>query len=210
MTPTTAAAEKTRVIVWAESRTRREHLRSLLANDAEVELISPQERSSENFARAVLVVDTEDELASLASSVPAQRSGTVLLAEKQDLENILKFFPLEPVALLNRDCEQKQLQAAIQAVAAGLSVLLPDYLDVLKDGQKEIAGLEPGEEELTPREAEVLQMMTAGLTNREIASALGISEHTVKFHIASIFGKLGTTTRTETVTEGIRRGLILL
>jgi NarL family two-component system response regulator YdfI len=74
----------------------------------------------------------------------------------------------------------------------------------------EAIAVEPGEEELTSRETEVLHMMSAGLTNREIATALGISENTVKFHIASIFRKLGTSTRTETVTEGIRRGLILL
>jgi DNA-binding CsgD family transcriptional regulator len=70
--------------------------------------------------------------------------------------------------------------------------------------------LEPGEEELTPRETEVLRMLAEGLSNREIASILGISEHTVKFHITSIFGKLGTSTRTEAATEGIRRGLVMI
>jgi DNA-binding NarL/FixJ family response regulator len=65
-------------------------------------------------------------------------------------------------------------------------------------------------EPLTPRESEVLQMLASGLANKEIASRLMISEDTVKFHVASILGKLGAGTRTEAVSLGIRRGLVLL
>ena len=63
-------------------------------------------------------------------------------------------------------------------------------------------------ESLTARERDVLQLLAEGMANRAIASALGISEHTVKFHLASIFGKLGASTRTEAVRRGLRRGLI--
>ena len=65
-------------------------------------------------------------------------------------------------------------------------------------------------EELTPRESEVLQMPTNGLANKEIAARLSMSEHTVKFHVASILGKLGAGSRTEAVSLGIRRGIVLL
>ncbi len=65
-------------------------------------------------------------------------------------------------------------------------------------------------ERLTPREVEVLGMLAEGLGNKEIASCLMISEHTVKFHVSSIFAKLGASSRTEAVTQGIRRGLIML
>jgi DNA-binding NarL/FixJ family response regulator len=65
-------------------------------------------------------------------------------------------------------------------------------------------------EALTPRESEVLQMLASGLANKEIAARLTISEHTVKFHVASILGKLGAGSRTEAVSLGIRRGLVLL
>jgi DNA-binding NarL/FixJ family response regulator len=71
-------------------------------------------------------------------------------------------------------------------------------------------GLEELAEALTPREGEVLQMLASGLGNKEIAAKLAISEHTVKFHVASILGKLGATSRTEAVSLGIRRGLIML
>lgn len=63
-------------------------------------------------------------------------------------------------------------------------------------------------EALTAREQEVLALLAGGLPNREIASALSISEHTVKFHLASIFGKLGVSTRTEAVQRGLRLGVI--
>ena len=67
---------------------------------------------------------------------------------------------------------------------------------------------EPLVESLTAREHGVLALVADGLPNREIAGALGISEHTVKFHLASIFGKLAVSTRTEAVQRGLRLGVI--
>lgn len=63
-------------------------------------------------------------------------------------------------------------------------------------------------ESLTPREFEVLRLVAEGLHNREIAAALGVTEHTVKFHLGAIFGKLGASTRTEAVQKGLRLGVI--
>lgn len=69
---------------------------------------------------------------------------------------------------------------------------------------------DPPVEALTAREREVLVLLADGVGNREIAHALGISEHTVKFHLGAIFGKLGAATRTEAVRRGLRLGLIAL
>ena len=68
----------------------------------------------------------------------------------------------------------------------------------------------PFAEELTPREVEVLERLAEGLANKAIALRLGISDQTVKFHIASIIGKLGATNRTHAVRLAVRRGLIAL
>jgi DNA-binding CsgD family transcriptional regulator len=67
-----------------------------------------------------------------------------------------------------------------------------------------------GGETLTPRETEVLRMLAEGAGNKQIARRLGISEHTVKFHVGSILAKLNAASRTEAVTLGVRRGLIPL
>ena len=66
------------------------------------------------------------------------------------------------------------------------------------------------EEPMTPREIEVLELLTEGLSNKAIAARLGISDQTVKFHIASIMGKLGASNRVETVRRAVRRGLLSL
>jgi len=65
-------------------------------------------------------------------------------------------------------------------------------------------------EPLTAREHEVLDQMAAGLSNRQIAHALGISEHTVKFHVSAILGKLGVSSRSAAIRHGMRQGLVTL
>ncbi len=99
----------------------------------------------------------------------------------------------------------------IQAAHVGLVLLDPDVTQNLASRipaptARPIAALD----ELTPREIEVLRMLAEGLGNREMAVRLGISDHTVKFHISSILDKFGAATRTEAVTMGIRMGIILL
>jgi two-component system, NarL family, response regulator YdfI len=114
-------------------------------------------------------------------------------------------------AVLPADLPAGQLLAAIQSVAAGLVVLPQEGLASLLPVPSP-ASAPPSElpEPLTRREREVLQMLASGLGNKQIAARLSISEHTAKFHVASILGKLGVSSRTEAVSQGIRRGLVLL
>ncbi len=115
-------------------------------------------------------------------------------------------------AILPRDASADEIIATIGATATGLVVLHPDALEALRSVQSSDTRLHPRPEDrrLTPRETEVLGMMAEGLGNKIIAARLGISEHTVKFHVAAIFTKLGAGSRTEAVTIGLRRGLILI
>jgi DNA-binding NarL/FixJ family response regulator len=104
-----------------------------------------------------------------------------------------------------------ELRAAVAAVAEGLVVVPPDAARRLGPRRADDdAGDDGPVEALTPREREVLELASDGLSNRGVAAALGISEHTVKFHLASVYGKLGAGSRTEAVRRGLRRGLITM
>jgi two-component system, NarL family, response regulator YdfI len=109
------------------------------------------------------------------------------------------------------DISPEQLVTALQAVASGLMVMHPSHAsEGLPANSHPTRAVDEFAESLTRREMEVLQMLAAGLSNKEIAARLKISDHTVKFHVASILGKLGAASRTEAVSLGIRRGLVLL
>jgi DNA-binding NarL/FixJ family response regulator len=110
--------------------------------------------------------------------------------------------------LLLRDTSAENLAAAMAAVAQGLVVLDP-ALAVAALRSREPSSAQPIEE-LIPRELQVLRWMAEGKSNKEIARELGISEHTVKFHVNAILGKLNASSRTEAVVTGTRLGLILL
>jgi DNA-binding NarL/FixJ family response regulator len=110
-------------------------------------------------------------------------------------------------AVLPGDLGSREILAAVEAAAAGLAVLHPQDIPALVAERPLPAALP---QSLTPRETQVLAMLAEGQGNKTIAWKLGISEHTAKFHVASILSKLNAGTRTEAVTLGIRRGLILI
>jgi DNA-binding NarL/FixJ family response regulator len=106
-----------------------------------------------------------------------------------------------------RDSAPDRLVAALQAVARGLVVIDPQLRDLLPRRRTAPSALA---EPLTPREHEVLQLLAEGRSNKSIAARLGISEHTAKFHVNAILGKLGAATRTEALAQAARLGLVLL
>ena len=95
-----------------------------------------------------------------------------------------------------------QLDAALRAVAVGLRVSLPTPAEGFAAAESRPL--------LTPRELEILACLGEGLSNKAVARRLGISAHTVKFHLEAVFAKLGATTRADAVARGLRGGLILL
>lgn len=110
--------------------------------------------------------------------------------------------------LLPRSASMPALAAAVVAVVEGWLVLDPSFLAVRPVLPEPSEPWAP--EALTPREVEVLQLLAEGLPNKLIAQRLGISEHTVKFHVNALMGKLGAASRTEAVVRATRRGLVLL
>jgi NarL family two-component system response regulator YdfI len=164
----------------------------------------------------VLLMDATGEspeamIESLADSDLAAEIPTVLLTEAVAPAASAQALQAGIRALLPSEISADQLAAALQAAAAGLVVLHPSEIPVAfpaaASASQPLAELP---EPLTRREREVLQMLAAGLANKEIAARLNISDHTAKFHVAAILGKLGAATRTEAVALGIRRGLVLL
>jgi NarL family two-component system response regulator YdfI len=165
----------------------------------------------------------------LASS---ELSGDVLLIEAGELSGhewpLLADLPIPVVALLDTadsalvisalrsgirgaiswDATPEEIEGAVIAVNAGFVVTTPAALaEILPDAQpfaEELA------EPLSDRELEVLDLLAEGLSNKLIAHRLSISEHTVKTHVASIFAKLGASSRTAAVSQAIRRGLVML
>jgi len=170
---------------------------------------------SDTQPQALLVDASAEQLetmiGSLADSDLAAEIPTVVLAEPGSSAVSAQALQAGIRAVLPSGLAADQLAAALQAVASGLVVLHPAEvqaaLPVAAPAWRPLAELA---EPLTRREREVLQMLAAGLANKEIAARLGISDHTAKFHVAAILGKLGAATRTEAVALGIRRGLVLL
>ncbi len=144
----------------------------------------------------------------LAPADPEQRdrlarmvaeAGHVVAAGQADADVLLGDVPLNMTT--------RALDAALRAVAAGLQAR--------RLGEVEPAGFAAAEEEeppvlLTPREMEILSAISEGLSNKHIARRLGISAHTVKFHLEAVFAKLDAGSRAEAVAKGLRRGLIEL
>lgn len=210
-----------RVFIVAASPLSRAGLQSMLAGSrvdiagtaADFESISSQ--LVDLGADIVLVetdADTQDEfLNAIEDAEIAQEYGVVVLSEQPKAAWLSKALRAGVRAVLPRDTTLEQLRTALEAAAAGLVVVHPSELDaVLPATVSSPVAVDELLEPLTRREREVLQMLAAGLANKEIAARLAISDHTVKFHVASILGKLGVSTRTEAVSAGIRRGLVML
>ena len=125
---------------------------------------------------------------------------------------MLRALPLRGWAIVGRDAPAADLRAATVAAARGFTILpapVAARLLPARDPGPAAPDEGPGDA-LTPREREVLELLAHGLSNRRIADALAISEHTAKFHVAAVCAKLGAASRTEAVSRGVRRGLITL
>ena len=139
-----------------------------------------------------------------------ERLGLALpvLALAADAESAAAAWALGCRGVIGRATDEEQLLAAVRATAAGLHVLSPALAGALRRG--DAAEISPTAIDLTPRESQVLALLAEGLTNKAIAYRLAISDHTVKFHVNAILGKLNAQSRTDAVVRATRLGLISL
>ena len=133
----------------------------------------------------------------------------ILLTDSLTSDEIDGYLELGFKGFLPRLMSATEIIVAIDAVMAGLIIIHPDLAFFTPDNSA-MSPLSPSKICLTSREIEVLRLVADGLDNKAIALHLQISQHTVKFHISSIFSKLDVSSRTEAVTFGLRQGLILL
>jgi DNA-binding NarL/FixJ family response regulator len=137
-------------------------------------------------------------------------TGFILLGPASGDAGLIEPLGDRPWAYLLKEASGAELARAIEAVAGGLVVVQPPLARRLLAPAAEHDLVVTDDGSLTTREHEVLQLVAEGLPNKTIARRLGISEHTVKFHITSILTKLDASSRTDAVRLGARRGLIVL
>jgi DNA-binding NarL/FixJ family response regulator len=206
------------VVVVAAYPMIRAGLRALLEATADCSVVGEAASVAEGAALAsrvepeIVLLDVRPaeasdlaELASLGHDQPDV--GLVALLDASE-ERYLPGLARGRLGYLPRDAAPELILQAVRAVASGLVVLAPRVVPSLVVAPRRAAA--PTTQVLTARELEVLALLAQGLPNKAIALRLAISEHTVKFHVGAILGKLGAASRTEAVMLAARQGLLML
>ncbi len=196
------------VLLVAPSPALRAGLRSLLSTDPEIRIVEERSRwgaSQEIESEVEVVVTPTTSLPSSGLDGDEDAASLVPVLFIGDDPSAARRAARTPVAwgALPQEASAAELCAAVRALAQGLVVGTSQLLFSTDDQN-------PDGSPLTEREAEVLRWLARGLANKQIAAELGISEHTVKFHVSSIYTKLNATNRTQAVREGLRNGWIPL
>jgi len=197
-----------RVQLDISSPALRAGLRALLSSDNTIKIIND---SLEEVSEADVVITSASHVSFSNTSLhtsnefdPDSSAATLFLSDQPLNVRDMRRFP-GVWGVLPTEASAEELNAAIHALSQGLIV---GTNTLLFESDSESEPLSHGP--LTDREAEVLGLVAKGMANKQIAVALGISEHTVKFHVSSIYSKLNVTNRTEAVREGLRGGWVAL
>lgn len=207
-----------RLAILAPSLALRAGLRTLLGGEPDLEVLAEApslEELPDNPGTIEVIVATAEaiDLGSAAHPLLESASPPALLFLLDELPalRLLQSLSAPAWGVLPLDASLEELCAAITALHQGLVVLPTEWLADLQSQPLAELGESPLDElveALTDREREVLELLAQGLANKQIAAALEISAHTVKFHISAIYAKLGAASRTEAVRLGLQRGLI--
>ncbi len=185
-----------RVVIDAPSPALRAGLRALVSSDDGIKII-------DDITEADVIITSASSTSFLDDEADASSSVSILFLSNAPL-NVEEMRRSHRIwGILPLDSSADEIHAAIHALSQGLIVGEGSLL--FKSEEETIAN-----SPLTERETEVLNLLSKGLANKQIASALNISEHTVKFHVSSIYQKLNVTNRTEAVRAGLRGGWIAL
>ncbi len=186
-------------------------IRAVLAGEADIKLIGEADNAADGFVK---FRDLDPDVTVLGLRFPdscsiddlekyfAERpkAKIIVLAEHAGDAEISAALRKGAVGYICKDVAPASLIEAIRTVAWGRKYIPNDIAQILSENL--------GQEELTPAESNVLRMIVGGMSNKEIAFALDVTENTVKSHVQNIFGKIGVSDRTSAATTAIRRGLV--
>ena len=201
----------TRLLIVENQPLTRIGICSVIARESDVELISETDNAADGFAKfrelrpdvTILGLRFPDSCSidDLDNYFIEDRNAKIIvLAEHAGDAEIAKALKKGSAGYICKDVSPEELLKAIRTVAAGKKYIPADIAQILSENI--------GKEELTPTESTILRMIVGGMSNKEIAFALDISENTVKTHNQNIFGKIGVSDRTSAATTAIRRGLV--
>ena len=206
-----------RVFIIASPAMTRAGLEGLLRRDPRFEIVgagstlSALHSGSLGRVPDVLLMDAPEASDALSHLVFAGNPPVVLLADDLSRSELRTALRNNVRAIVSRHSSSHEITAALEAAAAGLMVLGAEQMDALLPApSNRFDATERSSESLTSRETEVLGLLAEGAGNKEIADRLKLSEHTVKFHVSSILGKLGAASRTAAVARGIQQGLVVI
>ena len=201
----------TRLLIVENQPLTRIGVRSVIAQESDVELISETDNAADGFTKfrelrpdvTILGLRFPDSCSidDLDNYFIEDRNAKIIvLAEHAGDAEIAKALKKGAAGYICKDVSPEELLKAIHTVAAGKKYIPADIAQILSENI--------GKEELTPTESTILRMIVGGMSNKEIAFALDISENTVKTHNQNIYGKIGVSDRTSAATTAIRRGLV--
>jgi DNA-binding NarL/FixJ family response regulator len=196
-----------RVRLSVPSPALRAGLKAILAEDPEIAVLEGAEDETDpagalRAADVVVLASAPSDWDSGKITTTLEQSAVLIVQDEAvDMRQLMR--TLRPWGILPLDASADELCAAIHALAAGL-IVGTGALFSLGGETRHVQG------PLTDREVQILGLLSRGLANKQIALELGISEHTVKFHVSSIYGKLNASNRTQAVREGLQNGWIVL
>jgi NarL family two-component system response regulator YdfI len=205
-----------RIILADDHKIVREGLRWMLSDEDDVEIVGEAD-SGEALLKLVDRVDADivlldvrmpgmsglDALEILSERVPDLK--VIILSMHGEPAYVRRAVELGAAGYLLKSSDRDELLGALAAVAAGKAYIQGEVTETL---MKTISGQEAGASLLSPRETEILVLVSRGLENKQIATELGISEATVKTHLKGVFNRLDVSSRAEAAAVGLRLGLI--
>lgn len=204
-------SEDIKLLVIENHALTRIGLRAVVSTTEDIKVVGETDNASDGFAKFkelrpdVTILGlwfpdscSIDDLDGYFAADP--KAKIIVLAEHAGDAEITRALKKGVAGYICKDISPEELVKAIRTVAAGRKYIPDDIAQVLSQNL--------GQEELTPAEANVLRMIVGGMSNKEIAFTLDVSENTVKSHIQNIFGKIGVSDRTSAATTAIKRGLV--